>query len=65
MGAGLTIHGARLDRREFMAAGGALVVALGLEAGAAQAADAGSPASWIEIHADNTVLIRTGKCDFG
>ena len=21
--------------------------------------------SWIEIHADNTVLIRTGKCDFG
>ena len=20
---------------------------------------------WVEIHADNTALIRTGKCDFG
>ena len=27
--------------------------------------DATAPASWIEIHADNTVHIRTGKCDFG
>jgi CO/xanthine dehydrogenase Mo-binding subunit len=27
--------------------------------------DATQPASWIEIHADNTLLIRTGKCDFG
>jgi len=65
----LTIHGARLDRRGFMAAGGALVVAMGLAPGAARAAtgslDATRPASWIEIHADSTMLIRTGKCDFG
>nr|WP_221774231.1 molybdopterin cofactor-binding domain-containing protein [Novosphingobium flavum] len=27
--------------------------------------DPARPASWIEIHADNSVLIRTGKCDFG
>ena len=27
--------------------------------------DATQPGSWIEIHADNTLLIRTGKCDFG
>jgi nicotinate dehydrogenase subunit B len=27
--------------------------------------DATQPASWIEVHADDTVLIRTGKCDFG
>ena len=24
-----------------------------------------SPGSWIEIHSDNTILIRTGKGDFG
>jgi CO/xanthine dehydrogenase Mo-binding subunit len=70
MGAHFTIHGAQLDRRGFLVAGGALVVALGLEPGAACAvgtghSDAAVPASWIEIHADNTVLIRTGKSDFG
>ncbi len=28
-------------------------------------ARSGLPSSWIEIHPDNTVLIRTGKNDFG
>lgn len=70
MEAVFAIHGARLDRRGFLAAGGALVVALGLEPGVARAAgaghtDAAAPNSWIEIYADNTVLIRTGKSDFG
>ena len=27
--------------------------------------DASLPESWVEIHADNTIVIRTGKCDFG
>ncbi len=66
----LDIHGARLSRRAFLGAGGALVVAMSLPPGLARAKtvnslDASKPTSWIEIHADNTVLIRTGKCDFG
>ncbi|MEY2943644.1 MAG: hypothetical protein RLY97_1658 [Pseudomonadota bacterium] len=67
----LNIHGASLSRRGFLAAGGALVVAVALNPDLAGAAtpsntlDSTRPASWIEIHADNTVLIRTGKCDFG
>jgi CO/xanthine dehydrogenase Mo-binding subunit len=63
----LNIHGASLSRRGFLATGGALVVALSLKPGLARARslDARSPGSWIEIHADNTVHIRTGKCDFG
>jgi len=65
------IHGAQLSRRGFLAAGGALIVATSINPPAARATeatnslDATAPASWIEIHADNTVLIRTGKCDFG
>jgi CO/xanthine dehydrogenase Mo-binding subunit len=70
------IYGARLSRRQFVKTGGALVVGvsvLGLD-GLKQAARAAAgkneldptlPASWIEIHADNTFLIRTGRCDFG
>lgn len=70
MSAQVSIHGAHLSRRGFLAAGGGLVVAVSLMPGLAEAAtgntlDASDPASWIEIHADNTVLIRTGKCDFG
>jgi nicotinate dehydrogenase subunit B len=70
----LLIHGARLtrvSRRGFLGTGGALVVAMGLAPELARAAasgaslDAAKPASWIEIHADSTFLIRTGKCDFG
>ncbi len=59
-----------------MKTGGALVVGFGL-AGAdvvqnrASAAipkntlDPSLPGSWIEMHPDNTILIRTGKSDFG
>jgi len=67
----LSIHGASLNRRSFLKTGGALIVALGVkpgEGGAASATsslDATIPTSWIEINADNTLLIRTGKCDFG
>jgi len=67
----IDIHGAELSRRGFLASGGALVVGLGLLPNGAQAAAANTtlnPAalsSWIEIGADNTVLIRTGKSDFG
>ena len=50
--------------------GGALIVAAGVRPAAAPdrpGCDARrqAPESWIEIHADNTVLIRTGKSDFG
>jgi nicotinate dehydrogenase subunit B len=66
----LSIHGAELTRRGFLAAGGALIVAAAIRPSLALAAngnslDATAPASWIEIRADNSVLIRTGKCDFG
>jgi nicotinate dehydrogenase subunit B len=66
------VYGAELSRRGLLKAGGALIVGFGLfRPGAAEGAtaattlDASLPQSWIEIHADNTVLIRTGKCDFG
>ena len=66
------IFGAELSRRGFLQTGGALVAGFGLlQADSAVAAtsnnslNAGLPESWVEIHADNTVLIRTGKCDFG
>lgn len=70
----LIIHGAqlgRVSRRGFLGTGGALVVTMAIAPELARAAassnslDAAKPASWIEIHADNTFLIRTGKCDFG
>jgi CO/xanthine dehydrogenase Mo-binding subunit len=65
----IDIHGAELSRRGFLASGGALVVGLGLAPTAANAAastlDPAFLSSWIEISADNTVLIRTGKSDFG
>jgi len=66
------IHGAELSRRGFLKTGGALIVGFGLlKSDSAEAAttnhtlDAALPQSWVEIHADNTILIRTGKCDFG
>lgn len=67
----LSIHGASLSRRSFLKTGGALIVALGIKPGEGSAAattnslDSTLPTSWIEINADNTLLIRTGKCDFG
>jgi CO/xanthine dehydrogenase Mo-binding subunit len=72
------VFGAALSRRQFVKAGGALVVGFGLAGRdlftTAQAAGSGVaknslnpslPSSWIEIHPDNTILIRTGKTDFG
>ncbi|MEY2927845.1 MAG: hypothetical protein RL367_2322, partial [Pseudomonadota bacterium] len=65
-----SVYGAQLSRRGFLAVGGALVVALAAKPGPVEAAIGNAPDpnalnSWIEISADNTVLIRTGKCDFG
>src|SRR5215467_11982849 len=71
------VVGPTLSRRQFVKAGGALVVGFGLVGPEIlKAASSSAPAtrntldptrvsSWIEIHADNTVLIRTGKSDFG
>ena len=70
------VYGARLTRREFVQAGGVLVVGLGLAGGtglprSARAVagpttlDPTKASSWFEIHADGTLLMRTGKVDFG
>jgi nicotinate dehydrogenase subunit B len=66
-----------LSRRQFIKAGGILVVGFSfagpelLKGDTTKAAtfknslDPTLPSSWIEIHPDNTILIRTGKSDFG
>jgi len=66
-----------LSRRQFIKAGGILVVSFSfarpelLKAADSKPAtfknslDPTLPSSWIEIHPDNTILIRTGKSDFG
>ncbi|HEX4137769.1 MAG TPA: molybdopterin cofactor-binding domain-containing protein [Bryobacteraceae bacterium] len=70
------VFGATLTRRGLLKSGGALLVGFGvvgsgvLEESARSAVsknslDATLPGSWIEIHPDNTILIRTGKSDFG
>ncbi len=69
------IFGASLSRRGFVKLGGALLVSFrlieanGVPQGAAAASthtlDPHLPQSWIEIHADNTILLRVGKPDFG
>jgi nicotinate dehydrogenase subunit B len=71
------VFGATLSRRQFMKAGGALVVGFSLvgpellkgdtqkTATLKNSLDPTLPSSWIEIHPDNTILIRTGKNDFG
>ncbi len=68
------VFGASLSRRGFVKAGGALLVSFGLPSADAQksaAAASGNtlnaalPESWIEIHPDNTILVRVGKPDFG
>src|ERR1035437_3733176 len=72
----VNVFGARLTRRKFVKTGGALVVGFsmvgadGLKNSAKAATskntlDPTLPSSWIEIHPDNTILIRTGKSDFG
>ena len=67
------IFGARLTRRQLVKTGGALLVGFGI-AGTGKSLKAAIPrntldptlpGSWIEIHPDNTILIRTGKSDFG
>src|SRR6476661_1787865 len=71
------VHGATLTRRQFVLTGGTLVVGaalLGREvlkgspakaAVARNSLDAALTTSWFEIRADNTILMRTGKVDFG
>ena len=71
------VHGATLTRRQFVKTGGALVVGFSfvgcrlLGARRRRRPSPGtrstprSPRSWFEIHADNTILMRTGKVDFG
>jgi nicotinate dehydrogenase subunit B len=72
----VNVFGAALTRRGFVKAGGALFVGFavvdadGLKNVAKAAVSKNSldptlPESWIEIHPDNTILIRTGKSDFG
>ena len=70
------VSGATLTRREFVKAGGALFVGFSIvgtevwnnpvkAASSNNTLDPTLPSSWIEIHPDNTILIRTGKSDFG
>ena len=74
------VCGAALSRRQFVKTGGTLIVgiaALGPEllGAARQAANGASlpkntpnaslASSWFEIHADNTMVLHTGKSDFG
>ena len=68
-----SVFGAKLTRRELVQ-GGALLVGFGIVGTGTKSAraavprntlDPTLPSSWIEIHPDNTVLIRTGKSDFG
>src|SRR6266851_294485 len=72
----LNVHGATLTRRQFVKTGGALIVGFSLAGAslwqkAAKAAsgknslDATLASSWFEIHDDGTILMRTGKVDFG
>ncbi len=71
----VNIFGAKLTRRDLVKAGGALFVGFGVAgavwktqvtaASSNNSLDAKLPGSWIEIHPDSTILIRTGKNDFG
>jgi CO/xanthine dehydrogenase Mo-binding subunit len=72
----VNIFGATLTRRQFVKTGGALIVGFGLvregflETAVEAAGDKGNldatlPGSWFEIQTDNTILMRTGKVDFG
>jgi len=72
-----TVLGPTLSRRQFIKAGGVLVVGfsfVGPELLKGDTSKPGTfknsldptlPSSWIEINPDNTILIRTGKSDFG
>ena len=68
----VNVFGATLTRRQLVKTGGALFVGFAVASKAPLTAavpkntlDPALPGSWIEIHPDNTILIRTGKSDFG
>jgi nicotinate dehydrogenase subunit B len=73
----IDVFGATLTRRQFVKTSGILAVGISV-VGSAQlrgdtpktavaknSLDPSLASSWLEIHADNTVTIRTGKNDFG
>ena len=72
-----TVLGPTLSRRQFIKAGGVLVVGFSFVGPELLKADSTKPtvfknsldptlgSSWIEINPDSTILIRTGKSDFG
>src|ERR1700757_3569638 len=72
-----SVFGPTLSRRGFIKAGGILVVGFSFVGPELLKGDTAKPttfknsldptlgSSWIEIHPDNSVLIRTGKSDFG
>ncbi len=73
---GIDVHGATLSRRHFVKIGGTLIVGVGVvgrtlfeqtaeAASIRNSLDPSLSSSWFEIHADNTILMRTGKVDFG
>src|SRR5436305_2099658 len=70
------VFGATLTRRKFVKGGGAMIVGFslvgaGLGAKTAKGAntlttlDPALYTSWLEIHADNTIVLRTGKVELG
>ncbi len=73
----IDVFGATLTRRQFVKTGGVLAVGISMvgiaplqgeaqkEAVAKQSLDPALLTSWLEILPDNTVVIRTGKNDFG
>src|SRR5690348_47288 len=72
----IDIFGATLSRSKFVKGAGGMVVALsvvgsGFGAKAAKGAntlttlDPAIPTSWLEIHPDNTIVLRTGKVELG
>ncbi len=72
-----SVSGPTLSRRQFIKAGGVLAVGFSFVGPELLKGEAPRPtpfknsldptlsSSWIEIHPDNSVLIRTGKSDFG
>src|SRR5438552_2065908 len=69
-----SVLGATISRRGFVKTGGALFVSLALPlqfatraeaAGSPTSLDPTLPASWLEIHSDNTIVARTGRTETG